>query len=173
MNADALASDFCMNRMKSINYNDGTDQWKSCVAGLSDTFSALALARWGEDVGQARANLPRFQHYKAMKRHLRNDVAPPNAMGCFELDMSLSCLMARYGTDKGFEHGFFRFYSRAFRELRETPNLKFLEIGVYKGQSFRVWEEWFPKGTKLYGIGFGEVSVSWESFSSYYCCQYS
>jgi len=48
--------------------------------------------------------------------------------------------MAKYGTDKGFEHGFFRFYSRALREHRHKMGLRFLEIGVYRGQSFKVWE---------------------------------
>ncbi len=58
---------------------------------------------------------------------------------------SLDEVGLKYGTDKASEgHGFLGFYERFFRDLQDLSNLRIMEIGVYNGDSLRMWEEYFP-----------------------------
>lgn len=51
----------------------------------------------------------------------------------------------RSGADKGSDyHNYTEVYSRYFAPLRDKP-IKFLEIGIYKGSSVKMWEEYLPK----------------------------
>lgn len=51
------------------------------------------------------------------------------------------------GTDKSSAgHGYLDFYERFFSEIR-YENIKLLEIGVFRGQSARMWELYFPLGS--------------------------
>ena len=53
-------------------------------------------------------------------------------------------------TDKALNwHGFIELYEQIFFPLREKP-IKFLEIGIFKGGSIEVWQDYFPKA-KIYG----------------------
>jgi cephalosporin hydroxylase len=57
-------------------------------------------------------------------------------------------------TDKwkgyGRGHTYIDFYDRFFRKFRNNK-IVILEIGVYHGESLRLWEEYFPNAT-IYGI---------------------
>jgi hypothetical protein len=53
-------------------------------------------------------------------------------------------IAVRTGADKGsFYHNYTEIYANYFAPLRGKP-LKFLEIGIYKGASVKMWEEYFP-----------------------------
>ncbi len=59
----------------------------------------------------------------------------------------LNTIGARCGTDKATGwHGYLDFYERFFAPLRDQP-VKLLEIGVFRGQSVKMWSEYFDAGT--------------------------
>jgi len=60
-------------------------------------------------------------------------------------------------TDKAMNwHGFIELYEQIFFPLRDKP-IKFLEIGIFKGGSIEVWQDYFPKA-KIYGIDIRDYS---------------
>ncbi len=64
---------------------------------------------------------------------------------------SLDALAVRYGTDKSHKaHNFAQFYDFYFSSLRDKP-LRFLEIGLGRGSSLRMWRRYF-KNAKLFAI---------------------
>jgi hypothetical protein len=70
---------------------------------------------------------------------------------------SLDELAIKHGTDKGTQSarglspkGYTQVYDRYLSPLRDTP-AKILEIGVQKGASVRMWEEYFPQA-EIWGI---------------------
>ncbi len=57
---------------------------------------------------------------------------------------SFSALAGKHGTDKGPRwHNYTRIYEKYFAAIRDEP-IKLLEIGFLKGQSARMWREYFP-----------------------------
>lgn len=57
----------------------------------------------------------------------------------------LDALAIRLNADKAsFYHDYTRVYSHYFKDLREQP-IRFLEIGIYKGSSVKLWEAYFSK----------------------------
>ncbi len=50
------------------------------------------------------------------------------------------------GGDKGTLHHYIPTYSRIFNDIR-TEKLNILEIGVWKGESMKMWREYFPNAT--------------------------
>ena len=55
----------------------------------------------------------------------------------------LDSIAVRVGADKGsFYHNYTEVYSQYFSPLKDKP-IKFLEIGIYKGASVKLWEEYF------------------------------
>jgi len=71
----------------------------------------------------------------------------------------LAELFKKYGTDK-LEHGYADFYEGYFGPIRESVE-SFLEIGVYKGASMRVWLDYFPNA-KVWGLDDGCWQKSWD-----------
>ena len=58
----------------------------------------------------------------------------------------LDALALKAGTDKSSaQHNYTKIYSRYFSPIKDKP-LKFLEIGIYKGNSVKMWENYFPNG---------------------------
>lgn len=66
--------------------------------------------------------------------------------------MTLQQLSEKYGTDKS-THGYCPFYEQ---HLPKNPK-KLLEIGVLKGDSIRMWKEWFPE-TEIHGLDLFEAN---------------
>lgn len=73
---------------------------------------------------------------------------------------TLSALAAKHGTDKGLDHcegnplspkGYTQYYERYFIGLIMLPASAFLEIGVWRGASLRMWEEYLPYAN-VYGV---------------------
>lgn len=62
----------------------------------------------------------------------------------------LTQLANAYNTNKGFYHGYTRFYHNLFQERRlQTSSV--LEIGIDQGASLFTWRDYFPQAT-VYGI---------------------
>jgi hypothetical protein len=58
---------------------------------------------------------------------------------------SMDALALQAGTDKGSSfHNYTKVYSQYFKFCRNEP-IRFLEIGIYKGDSVKFWESYFPK----------------------------
>lgn len=60
----------------------------------------------------------------------------------------------KYKSDKLTHHGYNRFYDMFLVPLRNQP-LKFLEIGIYRGKSLKMWNDFFTNG-KIYGLDINE-----------------
>jgi hypothetical protein len=76
-----------------------------------------------------------------------------NCNGFLMTRKSLIDLAGCFGTDKGavpgdfgHPHHYTEVYERFLEPLRDRP-LRLLEIGVWKGASLRVWEDYFPNAT--------------------------
>jgi hypothetical protein len=54
----------------------------------------------------------------------------------------LSKLAIKYGTDKFERHGYTPIYYNLFKDFKDEK-IKFLELGVLKGNSLKMWREWF------------------------------
>lgn len=63
---------------------------------------------------------------------------------------SLRQLARKYGTDKGTDHSYLEVYEHLFDKFRHRK-ISLLEIGVYHGESLRLWREFFPNG-RITGI---------------------
>jgi hypothetical protein len=65
----------------------------------------------------------------------------------------------KYETDKNSSfHNYTRQYSSLFEKYRTKPNLKFLEIGVFKGESLKAWREYFTgEGVVVVGLDVNPV----------------
>jgi hypothetical protein len=78
--------------------------------------------------------------------------------------MTILCELAKkYGTDK-VTHRYTTHYHNALEAIRNRENepVKILEIGIWKGASLLMWEEYFPNG-KIYGIDNGHhASIRWD-----------
>jgi hypothetical protein len=77
-------------------------------------------------------------------------------------------LAVKHGTDKGTRpvrglspKGYTRLYERYLEPLRDQP-IRLLEIGVQRGASMRMWEEFFPNG-QMYGI---DIKPECEEYAS-------
>lgn len=58
----------------------------------------------------------------------------------------LTALGMKYGTDKAFWHRYTSEYHRYFSPIRDTVK-NYLEIGVWKGASLRMFRDYFPNAT--------------------------
>lgn len=56
-----------------------------------------------------------------------------------------------YKTDKGDIHAYLPIYEEILKPYRETTG-NILEIGLFNGNSFRMWNEYFSINTRIYGI---------------------
>ena len=60
---------------------------------------------------------------------------------------------ARVGNGRGY-HGYTRYYERIFKAIRKS-SVRLLEIGVEKGRSMKMWQQYFSEAEHVYGIGYG------------------
>ena len=72
-----------------------------------------------------------------------------------DLPTTEMCDIARkHGTDK-FQHGYTKVYFELMKDKRYTE-ISIFEIGIFKGNSLRLWHEFFPKG-RVYGSDNGRL----------------
>ena len=75
---------------------------------------------------------------------------------------SLDFLGLKCGTDKATGgHGYLQFYERFFRDLREHP-VNLLEVGVFHGESVKMWSEYFQSG-RIIGVDIDPVSCRYAN----------
>lgn len=79
----------------------------------------------------------------------------------------MDALANQAGADKGsFYHDYTRVYSNYFKELRDKP-IRFLEIGIYKGDSVKFWESYFSQA-ELHFIDITSQYIEYHSPRSFY-----
>lgn len=54
-------------------------------------------------------------------------------------------------TDKS-QHGYLEIYDNIFENISNRHSVNFMEIGVYKGESLKLWGEYFGKDSKIIGL---------------------
>lgn len=68
--------------------------------------------------------------------------------------ISLNDIALRYKSDKAsWGHNYTKLYTKYFAELRDKP-IQLMEIGIgdHGGDTFRIWNEYFPNAKHLIGI---------------------
>ncbi|GMH95615.1 hypothetical protein TL16_g13202 [Triparma laevis f. inornata] len=84
----------------------------------------------------------------------------PSSPHCSILSPSLGCLFLTHSTDKFHAHGYNRIYSHllnSLKSLKGNSGVKLLEIGVFRGSSMKVWEEFFDSSqSNFFGISYGK-----------------
>lgn len=79
----------------------------------------------------------------------------------------LDALAVQAHADKSSEyHNYTEVYARYFAPLRDKP-IKFLEIGIYKGNSVKLWEEYFS-AAELHFIDITLENVEYSSSRAHY-----
>ncbi|MBA3958535.1 MAG: hypothetical protein H0X51_09130 [Parachlamydiaceae bacterium] len=79
----------------------------------------------------------------------------------------LDQLAVQAGTDKSSVfHNYTKVYARYFQALREQP-MKFLEIGIFQGNSVKLWESYFTKAD-LHFIDIDNSRIQYFSERSHY-----
>lgn len=63
-----------------------------------------------------------------------------------------------YGSDKGSVHSYLPLYEQILEPYRETA-MKVLEIGIFKGASLLMWEQYFTQA-KVHGIDCSETPIN-------------
>jgi hypothetical protein len=97
-------------------------------------------------------------------------IAPIGALQCQDEYRYLDDLAIKAGADKGsFYHNYTDVYARYFYHLKELP-IKFLEIGIDKGASVKLWEEYFKNADlNFMDITFQNIQY-FSQRSHYYLC---
>lgn len=97
---------------------------------------------------------------------------PASSLKAFILDSPeeyayLDSLAIQNNADKGsFYHDYTRVYSNYFKEIRQQ-HIRFLEIGIYNGNSVRLWEAYFPNA-ELHFIDITSKFINYYSSRSFY-----
>jgi hypothetical protein len=127
---------------------------ETCWSTFNEHFKSHHEKLSNHPVALARAS----HHHKINSNRARLSPATPNHESplCFP-PYSLGCSMYTYSTDKGWLHGYHRTYNTHLAPYKYVDGIKFVEIGVFKGESIGVWEDYFEGvGNRYYGIGYGE-----------------
>lgn len=79
----------------------------------------------------------------------------------------MDTLAIEAGADKSSNfHDYTRIYSNYFKDIKNQP-ITFLEIGIYKGASVKLWEDYFPYAD-LHFIDINPSSIVYHSSRSHY-----
>jgi hypothetical protein len=139
----------------------------ACVCALK-RWAAWMLAdtkRWLEGRAPARVPPTRRQALRQLAEETIEILA--NVLGliaaeqsqCAE-EVSLESLAGASGSDKARvgngngHHGYTRYYERIFKPLRKSA-VRIVEIGVERGASMKMWQQYFSEAEHVYGIGYG------------------
>jgi hypothetical protein len=76
----------------------------------------------------------------------------------------MESIFDKYDTDKNSSfHNYPRQYSSLFEKYRTKANLRFLEIGIFRGESLKAWREYFVgEGSVVVGIDVNPVELDVE-----------
>lgn len=76
---------------------------------------------------------------------------------------TLSEIFNKYNSDKNSSfHNYCRQYENIFRDFRTKP-INFLEIGILRGESIKIWREVFPNATQIVGIDINPECKQYEN----------
>jgi len=76
---------------------------------------------------------------------------------------SLTTIFDKYNSDKNSRfHNYCRQYENLVREYRESP-ISLLELGVFQGESVKIWREVFPNATQIVGADIDSSCTSFEN----------
>lgn len=76
---------------------------------------------------------------------------------------SLISIFDKYNSDKNSSfHNYCRQYDNLIKDYR-NKSINFLEIGVFKGESLKIWREAFPNAKKIVGIDINPVCKMYEN----------
>jgi hypothetical protein len=79
---------------------------------------------------------------------------------------SLDTIFAKHNTDKNkFHHNYSRQYDDLFLKYRTKP-IKYLEIGVWEGESLKAMRETFPDATHIVGVDVNPDCKKYEDLSN-------
>lgn len=78
----------------------------------------------------------------------------------------MESIFDKYNTDKNSSfHNYTRQYSELFEKYRTRPNLKFLEIGIFRGESLKAWRDYFTgEGSVVVGVDLNPPVNSLDGF---------
>ena len=103
---------------------------------------------------ERRAHLTLLLYYSVC---LSTACAPPTDPGGDSDAPTLADLCEQYRTDKcATHHNYVELYDTFFEPMRNRAE-RVLEIGVYKGESVRMWEAYFPRAA-IFGIDIKDTS---------------
>lgn len=74
--------------------------------------------------------------------------------------MSLRDIVNQYGSDKSEREHYITQYVRNFEQYRHTAK-RVLEIGIYKGESLKIWRDYFPNA-EIIGI---DINPRWAQLA--------
>jgi len=69
-----------------------------------------------------------------------------------------------YNTDKS-ENGYLPLYEELFHSMQNDP-VKIFELGIFKGESLRLWRDYFPNGT-IAGLDQHDVQIEGDRIRTY------
>lgn len=76
---------------------------------------------------------------------------------------SLTTIFDRYNSDKNSTfHNYCRQYEKLLSEYR-TQSISFLEIGIFQGESLKIWRDVFPNASKIVGIDINPDCKKYEN----------
>lgn len=76
---------------------------------------------------------------------------------------SLQIIFDRYNCDKNSSfHNYCRQYESLLQDYRDKP-IRLLEIGVFEGESLKIWRDVFPKAIKIIGVDINPICKMYEN----------
>ena len=76
---------------------------------------------------------------------------------------NLTTIFDRYNSDKNSSfHNYCRQYDNLIRDYRDKP-LSFLELGVFTGESVKIWRDVFPNATKIVAVDINPECKKYEN----------
>ncbi|GMH49206.1 hypothetical protein TrVE_jg11135 [Triparma verrucosa] len=154
---------YCMHMFEVIGERYVHDDMVKCRDHIVDYISTN-FPHITPLAGSAGARRSKF-YFKQYLASVLSASPSPSSPSCFlssdgiPLSSSLGCLFLTHGTDKGWAHGYNRVYERILKEVKErngARGVRLLEVGVFRGSSMKVWEEYFSQDrSRFYGLSYG------------------
>lgn len=123
---------------ESIDLDEIFESWKSYYNCVSKDLYFVGVKKGGE-----YKPIPVYSGYGIMETTLIQKSSD---------DVNINDIFDKYNTDKNSQfHNYTRQYQGIFQKYRNKP-IKFLEIGVFKGESIKGWKEYFHKDSEIVGV---------------------
>ena len=118
----------------------------------SDAAGEIAAAVFTRSAGRAETSCSSLLHAWSQRRIDPNGALP---QGYFRDASGLDAVGIKYRTDKcSMIHNYLRKYEFFLERFHSRP-LRLLELGIFKGASLRMWQEYFPQA-EIFGVDIEE-----------------